>query len=136
EAYSPGVRSRLEMGKEISASDYVQAQRERAALRAEVNDLLRHFDALILPTLPIPAPVLGASTARIAGIDEPLRPIMLRMTQPFNLTGHPAISLPCGETTDGLPCGFQLVGRAQKTRELLAIAAACEPMITPTILAH
>jgi aspartyl-tRNA(Asn)/glutamyl-tRNA(Gln) amidotransferase subunit A len=136
EAYSPGLRSRLETGRQISASDYVQAQRDRAGLRAEVNGLLRNFDALILPTLPIPAPILGATTARIGGSDEPLRPIMLRLTQPFNLTGHPAISLPCGETLEGLPCGFQIVGRAQQTRELLTIAAACEPLITPTVLAH
>ena len=54
---------------------------------------------------------------------QPLRPLTLRLTQLFNLTGHPAISLPCGETPDGLPCGLQLVGRRQQTAELLQARA-------------
>ena len=52
--------------------------------------------------------------------------MMLRLTQLFNLTGHPAISLPCGNTPDGLPCGLQLVGRRQATVDLLAVALSCE----------
>ena len=52
---------------------------------------------------------------------------MLRQTQLFNLTGHPAISLPCGRTTAGLPCGLQLVGARTQTEALLRVALACEP---------
>ena len=66
-----------------------------------------------------------------ATVDEPLRPLMLRLTQLFNLTGHPAMSLPCGDTSEGLPCGFQLAGKHHATPELLAIALACEPLVTP-----
>jgi aspartyl-tRNA(Asn)/glutamyl-tRNA(Gln) amidotransferase subunit A len=55
--------------------------------------------------------------------------MMLRLTQLFNLTGHPAISLPIGDTPAGLPCGLQLVGRANRTERLLAAAAACEPCV-------
>ncbi len=56
--------------------------------------------------------------------------MMLRLTQLFNLTGHPAISLPCGTTGEGLPCGFQMVGRLKATSNLLAFALGCEPYIT------
>jgi Asp-tRNA(Asn)/Glu-tRNA(Gln) amidotransferase A subunit family amidase len=53
---------------------------------------------------------------------------MLRMTQLFNITGHPAISIPCG-TSDGLPCGLQLIGRRVATTELLRVALACEQVL-------
>ena len=55
---------------------------------------------------------------------------MLRLTQLFNVTGHPAISLPSGLTSAGLPCGVQLVGCRMQTDALLKVALACEPQIT------
>ena len=54
----------------------------------------------------------------------------LRLTQLFNLTGHPAISLPCGDTREGLPCGLQLVGRRQETADLLQVALNCEAFVS------
>jgi aspartyl-tRNA(Asn)/glutamyl-tRNA(Gln) amidotransferase subunit A len=132
EAYSPGVLARLQQGRQISMEDYTRAQRDRAVLRADVNAALSKCDALVLPTLPIPAPVIGATSVTVDSSPvggEPLRPLMLRLTQLFNLTGHPAISLPCGKTADGLPCGFQLVGRHHETDDLLAITLACEPIL-------
>ena len=51
---------------------------------------------------------------------------MLRLTQLFNATGHPAVSIPCGLTSDGLPCGLQFVGRHRRTDHLLDVAEACE----------
>jgi aspartyl-tRNA(Asn)/glutamyl-tRNA(Gln) amidotransferase subunit A len=131
EQFSEGVRTRLQMGKEISRQDYVTAQSDRSVLRAAVDRALAGCDALVLPTLPIPAPKIGATTVPIGGDQEPLRPLMLRLTQLFNLTGHPAISLPCGSTSEGLPVGLQLVGRLGKTAELLDLAMRCEPHVTP-----
>ncbi len=85
------------------------AGRER--LRREVDAALAQHDALMLPTLPIPAPPIGASTVQVGATAEPVRNLMLRLTQPFNVTGHPAIAMPSGHTTNGLPCSVQLVGR-------------------------
>jgi Asp-tRNA(Asn)/Glu-tRNA(Gln) amidotransferase A subunit family amidase len=56
---------------------------------------------------------------------------MLRLTQLFNVTGHPAISLPSGNTKNGLPCAVQLAGLRMQTDALLKVALACEPQITP-----
>jgi amidase len=56
-----------------------------------------------------------------------VRQMMLRLTQLFNLTGHPAVSVPAGQTGAGLPCGVQFVGLAGDTEGLLAVASACEP---------
>ncbi len=95
----------------------------REVLRREVDAALSGYDALLLPTVPIPAPPIGASTVEINGSKEPVRNVMLRLTQLFNLTGHPAISLPCGKTSAGLPCGLQLVGTRRQTDPLLHVAA-------------
>ena len=131
EAFGDNVRSRLEMGERISRDDYVRAQGARAHLRTAVDRTLSLCDALVLPTLAIPPQIIGATSARVGAVEEPLRPFSLRLTQLFNLTGHPAISLPCGDTHTGLPCGLQLVGRRQRTPDLLQLALSCEAFVTP-----
>lgn len=126
DAYTPNVRSRLEAGRYLLAEDYVRAQRGRLVLRREVDALLQTCDALLLPTVPIPAPLIGAVDVAFGVRKELVRAVMLRMTQLFNLTGHPAISIPAGLTSSGLPCGLQIVGRRNATDELLEIALVCE----------
>jgi aspartyl-tRNA(Asn)/glutamyl-tRNA(Gln) amidotransferase subunit A len=128
ERYTQGVRLRLEMARYVLAEDYVRALEAREWLRKEVDLALRGYDALILPTLPIPAPPLGATTVRVGSTDEPVRNVMLRLTQLFNMTGHPAISLPCGKA-NGLPWGLQLVGTRMQTDSLLSVAKAVERVI-------
>ena len=128
ERYTPPVRLRLEMGRYVLAEDYVRALKGRDRLTREVETALAAHDALVLPALPIPAPPLGAETAQVGATSEPVRNLMLRLTQLFDLTGHPAISLPCG-TTAGLPCGLQLAGVRDETEALLAVALACERQI-------
>jgi len=124
--YTPSVRLRLEMGRYVLAEDYVRALRGREVLRREVDAALEGCDALLLPTLPIPAPPLGAASVSLGGRNEPVRGLMLRQTQLFDLTGHPAVTLPCSRTASGMPCGLQLVGRRGETAGLLRIACACE----------
>jgi aspartyl-tRNA(Asn)/glutamyl-tRNA(Gln) amidotransferase subunit A len=126
--YAPAVRLRLEMGRYVLAEDYVRAQQARDRLRASVDRALDGVDALALPTLPIPAPTLGAESVQMGDAREPTRSAMLRLTQLFNLTGHPAISIPMGTTTDGLPGGMQLVG--MDTPALLESALLLEPIVT------
>jgi Asp-tRNA(Asn)/Glu-tRNA(Gln) amidotransferase A subunit family amidase len=73
---------------------------------------------------------LGASTVQVGATAEPVRNLMLRLTQPFNVTGHPAIAMPSGQTMNKLPCSVQLVGRRGQTDALLRVALACEPQIS------
>ncbi len=124
--YSPGVRLRLEMGRYILAEDYVRALHLRTLLRRAVDSALEGCDALLLPTLPIPAPVLGEASVDVDGTREPVRAVMLRLTQLFNISGHPAIALPAGTTSDGWPVSVQLVGHHGGTERLLSVAAAVE----------
>ena len=128
--YSPGVRLRLEMGRYVLAEDYVRAMRLREVLRDAVNETMKTCDALLLPAQPIPAPELGVTTVDVDGSREPVRGIMLRLTQLFNITGHPSIAIPAGTTTDGWPIGIQLVGHTDATDHLLHIAATVEPYST------
>jgi aspartyl-tRNA(Asn)/glutamyl-tRNA(Gln) amidotransferase subunit A len=126
EDYTSNVRLRLEMGRYVLAEDYVRALDGRATLRREVIAALADVDALLLPALSIPAPPIGADMAPVRGGEEPVRNAMLRCTQLFNVTGHPAISIPCGETPAGLPVGLQLVGAHEHTHDLLQVARAAE----------
>jgi aspartyl-tRNA(Asn)/glutamyl-tRNA(Gln) amidotransferase subunit A len=125
-AYTPNVRLRLEMGRNILAEDYVRAQRGRLVLRDEVDRALEGVDALILPSLSIEAPPIGAATVPVKGGPEPVRAAMLRCTQLFNVTGHPAMSVPCGTTRAGLPIGLQIVGHLNRTADLLRVARTIE----------
>ena len=127
--YSPGVRLRLEMGRYVLAEDYLRAMHARTMLRKAVDKALEGLDALLLPALAIGGPAIGATSVAIQGRTEPVRAMMLRLTQLFNITGHPAIALPCGRGRDGLPRGLQLVGHRGSTERLLAVAATVERQI-------
>ena len=120
--YCPSVRTRLELGGYVLAQDYVLAQQGRKVLAKEVDDALRKCDVLLLPTL------LGSDTVTVGEISSSVRALTLRMTQLFDLTGHPAISLPSG-FVKGLPVGTQLVGNRYQTSTLLSHARRYEDSI-------
>jgi len=124
--YTPVVRSRLEVGRYVLAEDYQRAMEGRDLLRRELDEALTGCDALMLPTLPMTAPPAGAETIIVNGAPEPVRALMLRLTQLFNVTGNPAISIPCGATADGLPVGLQFVGHRNQTERLLSVTLVVE----------
>jgi aspartyl-tRNA(Asn)/glutamyl-tRNA(Gln) amidotransferase subunit A len=124
--YTPNVRLRLEMARYVLAEDYIRALRGKAVIASEIDRALAGVDVLVLPALAIPAPPIGASTMPVKGGPEPVRALMLRCTQPFNLSGHPAVSLPCGTTPAGLPIGLQLVGHKGGTPALVQAALGVE----------
>jgi aspartyl-tRNA(Asn)/glutamyl-tRNA(Gln) amidotransferase subunit A len=129
DGYTANVRMRLEMGRFVLAEDYVRALRGREVLGADVEAALSGHDGLLLPALGMAAVPLGAATVRVGGVDEPVRNVSMRLTQLFNLTGHPAITMPCGLTAAGLPVGAQVVGPRHDTAALLRMAAAIEPLL-------
>jgi aspartyl-tRNA(Asn)/glutamyl-tRNA(Gln) amidotransferase subunit A len=127
--YTEPVRLRLELGRFMLAEDYVRALRGKEALRRAVDVALADVDVLAVPALSIPAPPIGAQTVELNGGPEPVRAAMLRCTQLFNLTGHPAVSIPCGRTPAGLPVGLQLVGHRDRTLALMGAALGVERLI-------
>ncbi|HEX7486905.1 MAG TPA: amidase [Vicinamibacterales bacterium] len=127
--YTTPVRQRLEMGRYVLAEDYARARFGATVLRREVDAALEGLDALVLPTVPITAQPIGSTALTIGGQSHPVRALMLRLTQLFDVTGHPAISLPCGRSGENLPVGLQLVGRHGRTPDLLTVAATIEAVI-------
>ncbi|HXG04284.1 MAG TPA: amidase [Candidatus Binatia bacterium] len=124
EDYQPDVRERLQLGVVIGGAHYVRGQQVRGRVRAEVDQVLTRFDVLLAPTTPCAAPRVGEREAVIGGRPTDVRSALLRLTRPFNFTGHPACSVPCGFTGNGLPVGLQIVGRAFDEATVLRVADA------------
>jgi aspartyl-tRNA(Asn)/glutamyl-tRNA(Gln) amidotransferase subunit A len=124
--YDEDVQERLKSGHGLLAVDYLRAFAKRKVIEEDFVAALNQVDVLIAPTSPIPAPPIGASEVQVAGRPEPVRPTLLRLSRPGNLTGLPAISIPCGFTREGLPVGMQLIGPRWGEARLLAIALAYE----------
>ena len=124
--YGPDVRARLEQGAKISAADYLHALGERPRIAAEFDAALAEVDAIVAPSAPIPAPRIGETVVRIRGEEETVRSALVRVSRPANFTGHPAISIPCGITSEGMPIGLQLIGSHWNEARLLEIAALHE----------
>jgi aspartyl-tRNA(Asn)/glutamyl-tRNA(Gln) amidotransferase subunit A len=119
ELFSAEIRAAFELGSFYKATDYVQAQRLRGHLIAQVGRDMAAFDAIVMPTAPVVATPIEGNPPEHAM----LRP---RNTMPFNALGLPAISVPCGFTAAGLPIGLQIAGDAFDEATVLRVAAAYE----------
>ena len=121
ELYGDELRRDLELGQLFLAVDYVHAQRVRAQMRERWYAAMDGIDVLAVPTVPIGAPEAPAGTTSGA-----IKGKLLRNTYPVNLTGFPAISVPCGFTGEGLPIGLQIVGRPYDEAAVLRVGHAYE----------
>ena len=124
--YGEEVRRRIESGAKVPATRYLAGFDVRKRLLAEFDAAFQDVDAIVAPTVPIPAPPIGAESARIDGEEIDTRRLLVGHSRPANFTGLPAISVPCGFTRDGLPIGLQLIGRAFDETTLLRIAFCYE----------
>lgn len=122
ELMDPVVRRAWESGRRLSATDYLGAVARMHNTSREIVQALAPYDATLAPTLPAAAPKLGLPTEHF---DEELYRF-IQFTFPFNATGQPAISLPNGFTTGGLPIGLQIIGRPADEFGVIALAAAFE----------
>ena len=116
--FGADVRQRLETGAGFTSSEYALARRTQAEVRRRCDLLFEEYDVLILPTTPIVAPVLEGENAV-----ERAR-LLTRLTSPFNITGLPALSVPCGFSSEGLPIGLQIASRAWNESGVLRIGYA------------
>ena len=126
-AYGTDVRARLQLGALVSGGDYVVAQRARDRIREAVRRIFDQVDVLILATTPITAPVIGDRVVRWRAGEEPVDGALVRLTSPFNLSGVPALSVPCGDAM-GLPVGVQVVGPWNDEARVLAVGRLIEEL--------
>ena len=118
--FGTDVRQRLEMGRNLTSTDYIMARHTQTEVKHRLGKFFEQYDLLLLPSTPIPAPLIEGNDA----IEQARR--LTRFTSPFNLTGLPALSIPCGFTKDGLPIGLQIVSRAWNETGVLRAGRAYE----------
>jgi aspartyl-tRNA(Asn)/glutamyl-tRNA(Gln) amidotransferase subunit A len=110
--YGEDVLERLETGAAFSVLEYVDARRTQSVLRREFERFFDSYDVLLTPTTPVVAPLrMNSDALTWAGQ-------LTRFTSPFNLTGLPALSVPCGFSGEGLPIGLQIISRPWNERGL------------------
>ena len=122
----PPVRLRLEAGLFISAADYLRAQQARSMFNDQAHRLLEQVDLLAGPTEPVTAPKLLANRVQAGGRTVGTVTALTQYTRAYNITGFPAVSVPCGFSESGLPIGLQLAGRPFDDVTVLKAAHAYE----------
>ena len=126
EDFGEEVRVRLEMGLFLPSHWYAKAQRMRSVLVANIEAALADADVLVCPTMRSPAPPVGASRVDIGGKSYALHTAVTNLTQPFNLAGLPAISVPWSMSREGVPISMQLIGKRGHDWRVLSIAQRLE----------
>ena len=134
EDYGADVRGKLEAAARLSADDYVQAQRVRALIVEALAAALEDVDAIVTPTAPLTPQLVGQKEVDFGGQRRPATGggVFTRLTAPFNLSGGPAISVPCGRTSGGLPTGLQIASAPGRDELVLRLAAAYDSAATTT----
>jgi aspartyl-tRNA(Asn)/glutamyl-tRNA(Gln) amidotransferase subunit A len=131
-AYQPDVRALLEQGRRMTAVDYIKAQRVRAHLKAVWQRMFADIDVLLAPTSPVTAPLVGQNTISWDGSDEDVTAAFVRLASPANVTGQPALSVPCGLGDDALPIGIQIIGRPFAEHTILRVGLSVEQIVGST----
>ena len=122
--YAPAVRLLLEAGFFVSAADLHKAQQARTKFVTKTLELFQEVDVLAGPMTPITAPLIGVSEVIAGTTAMTPRAALTQYTRPYNLSGFPALSVPCGFSDDGLPIGLQLGGRPFDEETLLRVGDA------------
>jgi aspartyl-tRNA(Asn)/glutamyl-tRNA(Gln) amidotransferase subunit A len=124
--FGADVLALLDQGSLVPAMDYVNAQRQRKLLLNDFQALFRSIDCLFTPATPITAPRIGQTEITLDGATHDTRFLTTRHARGINVLGFPALSIPCGSSTEGLPIGLQIVARPWDENLLLALGEAME----------
>ncbi|WP_045024925.1 amidase [Agrobacterium arsenijevicii] len=124
--YGDDVRNGLVQGQFILAEHYVQSLRLMELKRREFAACFKSVDIMITPTTPVIAPDLSTKFVKAGTEDELVGNALTRYTCVFNLTGHPALTIPCGRHSSGLPMGLQIIGKPYEDIDVLSIGHVLE----------
>jgi aspartyl-tRNA(Asn)/glutamyl-tRNA(Gln) amidotransferase subunit A len=122
ELYGADVRAGFAVGEFILAEHYVTAKRMMERYRQQLAASFRQVDAILTPTCPIVAPKLGQTTVTLGESELPVGNALTCFTSLFNMTGNPAVSVPCGFDAEGLPIGLQIIGKPFEEGTILRLA--------------
>jgi aspartyl-tRNA(Asn)/glutamyl-tRNA(Gln) amidotransferase subunit A len=120
------VRSRLNLGATIKATQYLKAQRVRGKVREIFMEAFKKVDALVTPQLPITAPKIGQSNVSWGKETESVVGALTRFTRIYNLIGIPSLCLPCGFSFSGMPIGLQIAAKPFAEETVLKVGHAYE----------
>ncbi|MEM0906526.1 MAG: amidase [Pseudomonadota bacterium] len=129
-SFEDDVRLLVEMGRFVSAADYLQAERYRRLLGERFAEVFEEVDVVVSPTMPLTAWRTDERSVEIQGVSESILAAAWRLTYPFNLLGLPALSVPCG-MAEGLPVGVQIAGAPFDEPAVLRAGAAVESLMGP-----
>jgi aspartyl-tRNA(Asn)/glutamyl-tRNA(Gln) amidotransferase subunit A len=124
--YTKDVRTMVEIGRFVAATDYLKAEQIRRVLMTDVARALETVDVIVGPTLPLTAWSPDVESVEVGGIAESPLAASWRLSYLYNLTGLPALSLPCGFDPDGMPIGLQIAARPFDEMTVLRVAHAYE----------
>ena len=122
----PGLVSVIEAGHQVSAAALAAAHQARIAYYQSWRNFMQDYDLFLSPTLPVTAFPAGDHHPGSINNQQTTYLGWTAFTYPFNTTGQPAATLPCGFATNGLPVGLQIVGRYRDDRTVLRASAAFE----------
>ena len=126
DAFEPGLAEMIEAGRQISGEEHGRAQVARTTFYEQAYAFFEEYDLLLTPQMPVGAWSVEQGPREIEGRPTPSVFHRLPFTFPFNMTGQPAATLPCGFTSEGLPVALQVVGRWHADTLVLQAAAAFE----------
>jgi len=126
ELYQEDVRFLLETGDQTLATTYINAQRVRFDWKSSLRETMQAVDVIVTPTLPNTAMKVGERVSKIGAKEESVFEVSARFCAPFNMSGFPAASIPCGFAPDGLPIGLQIIGKPFEEEIVLRVGQAFE----------
>jgi len=124
--FGADVLALLDQGRLVPATSYVNAQRLRKTLLQEFRELFRTIDCLFTPSTPVVAPKIGQREIDLDGIVLDARVVITRFSRGMNVLGFPALSMPCGQSPEGLPIGLQMIARPFEENLLFLLGEALE----------
>ncbi len=127
--YSTVTRLNLSLARRLKATDYVHAQRHRMQLCGQFDAVMQSVDAIVTPATGCTAPAIADKALKTDESNLTLIDRIMRYARPANITGYPAISFPAGYDSQGLPIGFQAMGRSFEEHQLLRVAAVAEGLV-------
>ncbi len=128
ELFGEDVARLLHSGTLIPATRHIEARALRRHLRRDWDRIFDRFDAVVMPTIPTPAVRRDQETLILAGVEESVAAAYVRLCVPANITGLPALSVPCGRSAEGLPLAFQILARPFADATVLRIGHAWQRM--------